>query len=111
MRPLVSRGTAEVLRRKGFDGKCEYCYVISSIVKAEYCEDDDLRAPDIYQVSEWLRTRNVHIEVSYDSYDCWSYRAVRCIGKRKELYEGRGYGSHDNAVRAGIDKVLQEFIL
>jgi hypothetical protein len=123
----VSVETAKLLKEKGFDEKCFYCFddVIgeSRLSKLMICNNSELvehyySAPTLQMAMKWLReVHNYDVGVCLDSYvepyDNLYYIVIR---RRKDKYENISpceqayYDTYEEACEAAIKYCLENLI-
>lgn len=128
----VSFETAKLLKEKGFDEKCFYCFddVIgeSRLSKLMICNNSELgehyySAPTLQMAMKWLReVHNIHIEVRITNHSLSSLidvpRYYWIIFNAKEVkwmdestaHEPMSYETVEEACEAGIKYCLENLI-
>lgn len=120
---LVTLETAELLKEKGFNWKCEHLidrnkvitkYDIPQSMVACMEIDGELvefLCPALYVAQKWLRQeKNLHIEISYMYGNYWIYDILTIpehdlvgLSDRPIIH----YGTYEEALEAGIFEALK----
>ena len=111
----VSFETAELLKEKGFDWKCEYCYDVANdnpYSNANY--QVSYPKPTLQMAMKWLREMyNISIEPLVDfgnGNEYWWAVDVAYIKKNGLIDELCGYKTYEEACEAAIKYCLENLI-
>lgn len=117
----VQKDTAILLKEKGYNAPSRYEYIGSSNILSfdygdrAYHEDEDCySAPTLYEATEWLRAKGVHVcVVPVNLWQQWrmfiyidSYPPQKTRIPNKPM----DYPTHDEALEAGIVHALKNYV-
>ena len=121
----VSFETAKLLKEKGFDWDCQYCYIDEDDSDKEQLEvptgyDAEIDAPTLQMAMKWLReVHNLHCHSDYDYVLGW-YCQITSLKETVEYdYEemkhyhpekDNGFSSPEEACEAAIKYCLEKLI-
>ena len=124
----VSFEIAKLLKEKGFDWDCQYCYIDEDDSDKEQLEvptgyDAEIDAPTLQMAMKWLREKGFHIfvplEIDYDEderggkwyHDAAYYPEIRRVSDGKIMYDdGALYATPEQAYEVAIKYCLENLV-
>lgn len=120
---LVTLETAKMLKKKGFNWKCEHTICCDNIIRRydipqsmSCCTEIDgelveFLCPTLYVAQKWLRdTKCLHIEIGYMYGDYWLYDILTIPTHDLIGLEDRAsvrYNTYEEALEAGLQEALK----
>jgi len=119
----VSFETAKLLKEKGFDVKCEYCYAefskddievigLSPAKCAQSLKEDRYPYVTLQMAMKWLReVHKIHITVyPYGKHSCDNYQFDIYKNREYLLSKDEGYITNEQAIEVAIKYCLENLI-
>lgn len=114
---LVSRGTAKLLKEKGFDIKCLWWYDLStnklSCFENSYRYqqrqlEKEINTPTQSLAQKWLREKHqLHITIFSSSQESWMYRITKPHQKLEEGLYGEDFYTYEECLEKGLIEALK----
>lgn len=112
----VSFETAKLLKEKGFDWDCQYCYIDEDGSEKEQLEvptgyDAEIDSPTLQMAMKWLReVHNLFIEIYVDTADMYYDASIYGLNneRKKKVKE---FPTYEQATEAAIKYCLENLIL
>lgn len=115
----VQKETALLLKEKRFDVPCEGCYGVNSdelhvYPHAVYPNKRNIPAPTLYEATEWLRAKGLHVSVApvnlWQQWRMFIYLNSYPPQKTRIPDKPMDYQTHDLALEAGIVHALKNYV-